>query len=474
MRFSSEVLPRHPLTCAHPVMPALTLCRSMYCGIRCLNCSTKKGRSGRGPTIDMSPFSTFQNCGTSSRSSFRSHCPIGVVRGSSSRAQTGPVVVFRVGIHRPELVDGEGLAVEAHPLLPVEDRTRRRSSDEKRDDERRHGQDDDGRCREHDVEAALDPGVDALERHVVHVDDRQAVEIFEPRAQGDELQDVGDDLDVDALAIRDLHEVEELGVLFERQRDVQVIDALAMRDLGHLRERAQQRQAAIPDVIAVGSIVHEADDLISELAVLQHAIGDHAAEVAHAGDQNAFQPDAGSPAPLEQFAHEFAQRVREHDGQDEEERPDDLRHLVRPARPRLGGGPVRLHVQRRDDSEDDSQNAADEHGEEVVHARAPAPQAVDALNPERQRGQDGDERQQVEVLLERRVTAEHRNQAALESDAVRQDERPHREHGVADDVERDEQAVVAPYHRVPAGAASVSSITARIRSMWRSRANCSA
>ena len=53
MRFSSAVLPRQPLTCAHPVSPAFTLWRSMYCGILCLNWATKCGRSGRGPTIDI-------------------------------------------------------------------------------------------------------------------------------------------------------------------------------------------------------------------------------------------------------------------------------------------------------------------------------------------------------------------------------------------------------------------------------------
>ena len=66
MRFSSGVLPRHPLTCAHPVNPAFTLWRSMYEGILWRNCSTKCGRSGRGPTIDMSPRRTFQSCGNSS------------------------------------------------------------------------------------------------------------------------------------------------------------------------------------------------------------------------------------------------------------------------------------------------------------------------------------------------------------------------------------------------------------------------
>ena len=37
---------------------------------------------GRGPTRDISPFSTFQNCGNSSRLVFRRKRPIGVTRGS--------------------------------------------------------------------------------------------------------------------------------------------------------------------------------------------------------------------------------------------------------------------------------------------------------------------------------------------------------------------------------------------------------
>ena len=46
--------------------------------------------------------------------------------------------------------------------------------------------------------ARLTHAVEALQRHVVDVDDRDAVEIFEPRAQRDDLQQVGHDLDVDA------------------------------------------------------------------------------------------------------------------------------------------------------------------------------------------------------------------------------------------------------------------------------------
>ena len=56
-------------------------------------------------------------------------------------------------------------------------------------------------------------------------------------------------------------------------------------------ERAEQRQPAVADVIAAGAIVDEADDLIAELAVLEHAVGHHAAEIAGAGDEDALQAD---------------------------------------------------------------------------------------------------------------------------------------------------------------------------------------
>ncbi len=63
----------------------------MYCGILVLNSRTKAGRSGRGPTIDMSPLSTFHSCGSSSSDQRRRKLPMRVRRGSSRTAHTGPV-----------------------------------------------------------------------------------------------------------------------------------------------------------------------------------------------------------------------------------------------------------------------------------------------------------------------------------------------------------------------------------------------
>jgi len=114
MRFSMDVLPRHPLTCAHPVSPAFTLWRNMYCGMRCLNCSTKNGRSGRGPT------STCRRPGRSRAGAAHRCSGDGANGRPASRAgrSRGPRpdgLLLGVHVHGTELPDMKGLAVEAHP-----------------------------------------------------------------------------------------------------------------------------------------------------------------------------------------------------------------------------------------------------------------------------------------------------------------------------------------------------------------------
>src|SRR2546425_430149 len=69
-------------------MPGRTRWRRWYPSI-CSRRSTKiAGCSGRGPTTFMSPSSTLNSCGSSSRRTFRSRRPIGVTRASSAWAHT--------------------------------------------------------------------------------------------------------------------------------------------------------------------------------------------------------------------------------------------------------------------------------------------------------------------------------------------------------------------------------------------------
>ena len=74
-----------------------------------------------------------------------------------------------------------------------------------------------------------------------------------------------------------------------------------------------------------------------------------------------------------------ATTVGQRDVQDEEDRPDGLRHFETPPAASFGRREIGLHVQRGDDPEDDGRDAADEDGEEIVDARAPAPQTIEAL-----------------------------------------------------------------------------------------------
>ena len=297
----------------------------------------------------------------------------------------------------------------------------------------------------------------ALQRHVVEVDHRHAVEVFESRAKRNELQQVRHDLHVDAFPARRLDEVEQLHVLLERQCDVEVVDLLVGDDVGGVAERAEQGQPAIAEVIAARLVVDEAHDLVTELAMLEDAIRDDAAEIAGARDQDLSQPDARQPSPFQRFANELARQVAERDVGDEEEAPDDPGHFERADLALRLAGVIRLVEQRRDDAQHDGEDAADEDVEEVVDARTAAAQPVQSLEVESQRNDQRDERQHVDVLLDGRVTARDGDEPRVETQQVGQDERQHAEHGIGRDVKGDEQPVVTPYHRDPAGAFSVSS-----------------
>ena len=175
----------------------------------------------------------------------------------------------------------------------------------------------------------LDDRVEPLQRDVVNVDDGDAVEIFEARAQREELHQVRHDLDVDHFTAGVFDQVEHLHVLVERQGDIQVIDAFLADDLCGVGQRTEQRQAPVAEIVAACPIVDETDDLIAQLAVLKDSFGDDSTEIASSGYQDALEADARFPAALQHFANELARAEGEYDVEDEEQRPDDSRDLIR-------------------------------------------------------------------------------------------------------------------------------------------------
>ena len=100
-----------------------------------------------------------------------------------------------------------------------------------------------------EVDRPLGQGAEPLERHVVEVDDRDAVQVLDTGPQRDELQQVRDDLHVDQALGAGLDDLEHAVVLFERQGHVDLIDPLALADLHGLGGRAEQRQPAVAEVV---------------------------------------------------------------------------------------------------------------------------------------------------------------------------------------------------------------------------------
>ena len=182
--------------------------------------------------------------------------------------------------------------------------------------------------------------------------------------------------------------------------------------------------------------------------MLEDLVGDDAPEIAGAGDEDPLEADAGAPAALERLADELARRVGEGDVQDEEEQPDPLRDFVEPDVLDGFRGVVGLVVERAAEAEDDGEDRPDEDPEEVVDARAPAPQPVEALDLEGDRHEQPDERRDAQVLAEGGHPFVHRQQAVedFEAEQVGDEERRQAEQRVADDEEGDEQPVVPPHH----------------------------
>ena len=155
-------------------------------------------------------------------------------------------------------------------------------------------------------------------------DDGNAVQIFESGAKGNELQQVGDHLHVDALTTRRLDEIQQLHVLLERERDVHVVNALTPHDFGGFLEAAKQRQASITEMIAASPVVDETDNLVAQLAMFEHLVSHHPTELACPGDQDPPKADPCNPSPLQCFPHQLARQIAERDVEDEEDAPTPL------------------------------------------------------------------------------------------------------------------------------------------------------
>ena len=98
-----------------PCNTSFHLLLSMYRGICFRTSSTTQDRSGRGPTMLISPFRTFQNCGSSSKLVDRmtpDRCYAGIILLSQQ-----PMIASMIRAHCTELDHHERLSIQPHALL---------------------------------------------------------------------------------------------------------------------------------------------------------------------------------------------------------------------------------------------------------------------------------------------------------------------------------------------------------------------
>jgi hypothetical protein len=117
-------------------------------------------------------------------------------------------------------------------------------------------------------------------------------------------------------------------VLFERKRDVDVVDPFRPDDVVGIREGSEKGKASVADMVARCAVVDESDDLETELAVLEDFVSHHPSEVSSACYQNSFEPYARLPAPLERFTNDLPRQIGQCDVDYEKEDPDPLRDLL--------------------------------------------------------------------------------------------------------------------------------------------------
>ena len=320
-------------------------------------------------------------------------------RGAPRILRRGPHrtgVLLRIVHHGPELVDLERLPIQGHALLAEQDGAAPAlPPDHDRDGgEDGREQEQGGRADDH-VQHALDHAVPAAQRDLAEADDRDPVEVFEDGLDGRVLDQVRHDLDVQALVADVLDQAQQLRMLLEGQRDVELVRAVRGRHLRRLVQRAQDGNAA--------ALLHPGRDVVEEshqpepqLPMGQDGVRHLLTELARPRHEHAPDVVAGRPHPLEIGAQRGAAGVEGQHVEQHEEAHDRL--AVFPQRRDFGlvavvdadveGGPQQ---ERRGDEH------TEEDGEELVDAAAPPLELVQAMEVQDGRPEEHDDRDQQHV-----------------------------------------------------------------------------
>ena len=175
-------------------------------------------------------------------------------------------VIFCVDVHRAKLVDEEGMAVEADPFLPVEDRTGRRQAhpqDHVQQQGRQSHQHQEGN---QEVDQALDQALPTRHEVLPDLDQHGAVNRAHLHIAQQDVVHVRNDLD-QYLLVEIEQNVEDLAqavVLRRFNGDDHLLDMLFLDDAGQILDCAQTGQIRFEflPVLPVG--IYETEDLVAE------------------------------------------------------------------------------------------------------------------------------------------------------------------------------------------------------------------
>ena len=339
---------------------------------------------------------------------------------------------FGVDAHRAELHDHERAAVEPHALLAVEDGAAVLDPDGERD-QRQDGQQHDQRGeRDRQIHRPLHHAVPTLERHLREVDHRRAVDVLQRGLDGGVLEDVGHQLDLDALAGHEVEELEDLLVRLQRQREEDLIDALRRQYLFRLLRGAEHGHAADHRALLAGIVIQEADHLEAHLAVSEDLGGDLAAQQPGAHDENALQvvPRAAHAPQHRARHHARGGDEREIHQREEAQEGAAVGEVLGAAGRRRRAVPGDHHREQHGGEED-----REDDGEHLVDAAAPPPALVEAVEVEDHRPEDEDDRHQAQIRAELRHVLGDRDDLDLETQQPGGEERCERRREIGEEIE---------------------------------------
>ena len=358
---------------------------------------------------------------------------------------------FGVHPHRAELPDHERFAVEPHTLLAVENRATIIEPDDQCED-RQEGQEDhhaDGRQRQ--IDRPFGEAAPALERHLREVDHRHAVEVFEARLQGGELEHVRHQLHFHTVTANLFEHGHHAFVRFERQRDVDLIDVFPGDHRFDVLERAEHGGVLVVATDFARIVVEVTHHLETQLAVRLQLVGDFAAEVAGTHDQDALQVEAAQTAALLHPADDHPGGHHQHQIAESEEADEGAtvgEEDVVFKRPVPG-------VQRG------QQEGAEKHcqhdGQRFVDPAAVAAALVKAVEVEDDRPGQEDDRQDLQVAVEIGQTLGEGQDLQLEAEEPGEEVRGQGGGQVAREVEESVAPSLFSNHRFTVFAMSVLS-----------------